>query len=709
MHRRGRQQRRDGHAVGVDQAVGHDQDVVAALHRVDGARAQRRHARLDAFRAPGGRIGDVQLITAEFLAGDLVDVADLRHGGEIQHGLRHFQAQRRVDVVDVEQVGLGADERDQRHDHLLADRVDRRVGHLREQLAEVVVERLGAVRQHGQRGIVAHRADHFLAAGGHGFEDELEILLGPAERLLAVEQRHGRLGGRRGGPGRGQRFQLDLQAFDPLAVRAAVGQLQLDLAVVDDAALLQVDQEHLARLQAPFLDDAVFRDRQRARLGRHDDHVVVGDQVARRTQAVAVQRGADLAAVGEGDRGRPVPGLHHGGVVLVEGAPAFVHLRVLFPGFRDHHHHGVRQGIAGVHQQFEAVVERGGIGLAFVDDGVQLLQVVAQHRGLHHALAGPQPVEVALDRVDFAVVGDHAVRVGQRPGGERVGREALVHQRQRRYRARIGQVAIVAADLVGQQQALVDHGAHRGRGHEVFLAVRQAHVLDGVAGGLADHVQLAFQRVGHHHVGAAADEQLADDRFEAAHRGRHRHFDVHRHVAPAQHDLAFGADRALQLLFTGQARGGFLGQEHHCHAVFARRRQDDALLSQFVVVQRVGNLDQDAGAVAHQLVGAHGAAVIQVFQDLQALLDDGVALAALDMGHEADATGVVLVVRVIQALGGGQADTACVDGGRRDRATGIGRLGIGHNALRSCLRRECCSAKGQYCAGCAHASQKYGV
>ena len=35
-------------------------------------------------------------------------------------------------------------------------------------------------------------------------------------------------------------------------------------------------------------------------------------------------------------------------------------------------------------------------------------------------------------------------------------------------------VAIVAADPVGQQQqALVDHGAHRGRGHEVFFAVRQ--------------------------------------------------------------------------------------------------------------------------------------------------------------------------------------------------------------------------------------------
>ena len=47
--------------------------------------------------------------------------------------------------------------------------------------------------------------------------------------------------------------------------------------------------------------------------------VVVGDDEARRAQAVAVERGADLAAVGEGDGGRAVPRLHQGGVVLVEG------------------------------------------------------------------------------------------------------------------------------------------------------------------------------------------------------------------------------------------------------------------------------------------------------------------------------------------------------------------------------------------------------
>jgi hypothetical protein len=38
-----------------------------------------------------------------------------------------------------------------------------------------------------------------------------------------------------------------------------------------------------------------------------------------------------------------------------------------------------------------------------------------------------------------------------------------------------------------------------------------------------------------------------------------------------------------------------------------------------------GNLDQDTRAVAHQLVGTHGAAVVEVLQDLQRLLHDVVA------------------------------------------------------------------------------------
>jgi hypothetical protein len=47
---------------------------------------------------------------------------------------------------------------------------------------------------------------------------------------------------------------------------------------------------------------------------------------------------------------------------------------------------------------------------------------------------------------------------------------------------------------------------------------------------------------------------------------------------------------------------------------------------------------------------AHRAAVVEVLQDRQPLLDDRVALAALDVRHEAHAAGVVFVAGVVQTL-----------------------------------------------------------
>ena len=52
-------------------------------------------------------------------------------------------------------------------DQLLADRVERRVRHLREELLEVLVEQPRLVREHRQRRVGAHRADRLLAARRH--------------------------------------------------------------------------------------------------------------------------------------------------------------------------------------------------------------------------------------------------------------------------------------------------------------------------------------------------------------------------------------------------------------------------------------------------------------------------------------------------------------------------------------------------------------
>ena len=110
VHRRQRQQRGDRDVVAIHAAVGDDEDVVAALDRVHRLGAQRRELGLDAFVAPGERVGDVELVALELAVGVALDLAQARHVVEVEDRLRHFQPHRRVDRVDVEQVRLRADE-----------------------------------------------------------------------------------------------------------------------------------------------------------------------------------------------------------------------------------------------------------------------------------------------------------------------------------------------------------------------------------------------------------------------------------------------------------------------------------------------------------------------------------------------------------------------------------------------------------------------
>ena len=201
----------------------------------------------------------------------------------------------------------------------------------------------------------------------------------------------------------------------------ALGQRRLQFLIGDEPAFVKIDQQHLARLQSPLLDDVLFRYRQHAHLGRHHDAVVTRDVVTRRPQSVAVERGADLAAIGEGDGRGAVPWLHQRRIVFVERAPLLVHERIARPRLGDHHHHGMRERVAALREEFERVVEAGGVGLALVGNRPQLADVGTEQRRGHRRLARRHPVVVAAQRVDFAVMRDVAVRMRQRPRWERVG------------------------------------------------------------------------------------------------------------------------------------------------------------------------------------------------------------------------------------------------------------------------------------------------
>jgi len=66
-----------------------------------------------------------------------------------------------------------------------------------------------------------------------------------------------------------------------------------------------------------------------------------------------------------------------------------------------------------------------------------------------------------------------------------------------------------------------------------------------------------------------------------------------------------------------------------------------------VAQQRVRHLDQAAGAVANQWVGADRTAMVEIDQDLQAALDDVVRFSPFDIGDETDAAGIMLVARIV--------------------------------------------------------------
>ena len=83
--------------------------------------------------------------------------------------------------------------------------------------------------------------------------------------------------------------------------------------------------------------------------------------------------------------------------------------------------------------------------------------------------------------------------MGERPRRKRVRAEPLVHERQRRFDVRIGQVGKHRLNLVGRQHALVGERAGRQADHVEERFLRQRQGVDRVFEALADDIQLALE------------------------------------------------------------------------------------------------------------------------------------------------------------------------------------------------------------------------
>ncbi len=290
-------------------------------------------------------------------------------------------------------------------------------------------------------------------------------------------------------------------------------------------------------------------------------------------------------------------------------------------------------------QQLDHLVERGRVGLAGGDDREQPLEITGQQVALQQRLPGPHPVAVAHHGVDLAVVRDHPERVRQLPGRERVGGETGVDDRQRAGQPLVVQFGEDQLELLGGQHPLVDQGPAGQRGEiDADLVLHPA----------AQAVRQPLERDAHHRRRPGGHEQLLEPRHggpgHVAERAR-----VGRHRPPAQDGQALLLGQQLDL---GPGLGRVLvvdREEDVSDRVTARPGQVEAGLGP---QESVRDLDQDAGAVTGAGIGAGRAAVIEVAQRLQALLDDGVAGLAGQGRDERDATGVVLEPGVVETLGG---------------------------------------------------------
>ena len=427
----------------------------------------------------------------------------------------------------------------------------------------------------------------------------------------------------------GQFVHVHAVALHPLPVRVLRGERVLDLVVRHDAAFGGVHKEHPPRFQTPF-GAHVFGGHvgQHAGFGGEHDQTGVVQLPAARAEAVAVEQRADLRAVGEDDVRRTVPRFDQRVVVLVEGAHVGVERVVVLPGGRQHHQDGVRQAAAGQVQQLQTLVEGAGVRIAGRGDRQQRLELAEQF-GAQTSFAGLQPVAVALDGVDLAVVGQQAEGLGQRPAGERVGGETRVHDGHARRHPLVVEVREEPGQLHGGQHALVGDGPARQRG--------EVHA-DLMLHALADAERLALQVQSAQGPVRGGDDQR-DERGHRGERLQSQSVRVGRHVPPGKRFHSLLAHDGGDGLLLASACGGVTVQERDARRIVARLRQ---IGGDRGTHELVGHAHQDACAVSGVLLGADRAAMIEVPQHLDGLVDDAPLRTAVHGGDHADAAGVML-------------------------------------------------------------------
>ena len=330
----------------------------------------------------------------------------------------------------------------------------------------------------------------------------------------------------------------------------------------------------------------------------------------------------------------------------------------MVPGLGDEHRHRALDAAAVHGEELEHVVEDRGVGALAVDDGDDLLEVVAELRRVEVGLARADPVDVAAQGVDLAVVDDHAVGVRALPARRRVGGVARVHEGDRRLDRGVVEVEEEAPHLRGDEHALVDDGP---AGHRADVEDLLGKGVLGVGAPLdraAAHVEAALEVVAGLDGVGARDEGLHDGGHAGA-GGLAEVVGVDGDVAPEEELQALGEAAVLEDALGGLDAALVAREEEHGDGVVALGRQDLPVALRHLAEEAVRHLEEDAGAVAGVALEALAAAVLEVDQDRECVVHGLVRAHAVQLRDGPDAAGVVVERGVVEALPP-RAQTVCL-------------------------------------------------
>ena len=237
MHRARGHQRAHRHAIGRHRTIAKDREAVAILDRLLGLSTNA----IERLAHPGNagllRERDVDLLRAPAAIIHALERVQFFVG---ENWMRHMQALRMA-FGGFEQILFRPNVTLERHDDFLTDRIDRGIGHLSKELAEIIVDHPRLVAETSKRGIVTHRAKRIALLMHERQEHELKRLGGEPKGLHALQERG--FIQPRGLAGSSNIVHLDTLVLEPVAIGSLRGEFRLNLVIWHNPALLEIHEE----------------------------------------------------------------------------------------------------------------------------------------------------------------------------------------------------------------------------------------------------------------------------------------------------------------------------------------------------------------------------------------------------------------------------------------------------------------------------------